>query len=80
MVEIQYLHSWYNVREDDTSLFVIDSDGSTYVGQIDAGYYPGGDALTRAINRAIMSMVGQQKIKLAYTNITQYTKGNNVHN
>ncbi|KAK2178069.1 hypothetical protein NP493_564g03018 [Ridgeia piscesae] len=63
LVEIQYLHSWYNVREDDTSLFVIDSDGSTYVGQIDAGYYPGGDALTRAINRAIMSMQTRRRKK-----------------
>ena len=71
LVEIQYPHSWYNVREDDTSLFIIDSDGSTYVEQIDAGYYPGADALIRAINRVITSMEGQQKIKLAYTNITQ---------
>ena len=59
-------HSWYNVREDDTVLFVIDSDGSTYVGRIDAGYYPGADALIRAINRVLSSMVG-----LAYSNITQ---------
>ena len=64
LVEMQYPHSWYNVREDDTSLFVIDSDGSTYVEQIDAGYYPGADALIRAINRVILSMVGDTAVPL----------------
>ena len=40
---------------------------SIYVEQIDAAYYPGADALYRVLP----SMVGQQKTKLAYSNITQ---------
>ena len=70
LVEIQYPHTWYNVREEDV-YFGVNADGMRYEVNIEAGHYGSPQALTRAINRIIKSPIKEKQIKLSYSDITQ---------
>ena len=54
LVEIQYPHDWYNVREKDSWFFLSESSNDGHsVGGIATGYYDGARKLIRAINRSL---------------------------
>ena len=72
LVEIQYPHDWYNVREKDSWFFLSESSSDGHsVGGIATGYYDGTRKLIRAINRSLACIAVRQRVKLSYSDITQ---------
>ena len=58
MLEIQYPHSWYNVRETDATFYLGEHDSSDVLssGTIDAGYFYGTNRLMQHVNKALVNI------------------------
>lgn len=73
LVEIHYPHEWYNVRPDDTWIFLLDShDTSTHsVGGIALGYYDGPGKLAGIMGTHKAKHI-TQKVTLHMTPLTVF--------
>ena len=74
LAEIQYPHTWYNVREDDTWFYLneLTPVGLTPSTKIEAGYYRSPDVLLDHVNKALKRMwTDKMRAKLSYSTITQ---------
>ena len=72
--EIQYPHTWYNVREDDTWFYLNERTpvGPTPSTKTAAGYYRSPDVLLDHVNKALKRMwTDKTRAKLSYSTITQ---------
>ena len=58
LAEIQYPHTWYNVREDDTWFYLNERTpvGLTPSTKIEAGYYRSPNVLLDHVNKALKRM------------------------
>ena len=74
LAEIQYPHTWYNVREDDTWFYLNERTlvGLTPSTKIEAGYYRSPNLLLDHVNKALKRMwTDKMRAKLSYSTITQ---------
>ena len=74
LAEIQYPHTWYNVREDDTWFYLNERTpvGLTPSTKIEAGYYRSPDVLLDHVNKALKRMwTDKTRANLSYSTITQ---------
>ena len=74
LAEIQYPHTWYNVREDDTWFYLneLTPVGLTPSTKIAAGYYRWPNVLLDHVNKALKRMwTDKTRNKLRYSTITQ---------
>ena len=74
LAEIQYPHTWYNVREDYTWFYLNEHTpvGLTPSTNIAAGYYRSSDVLLDHVNKALKRMwTNKTRAKLSYSTITQ---------
>ena len=75
MVEIQYPHSWYNVRSDNASFAIATTNSQENYdiskGKIEAGYYDRPERMIAAINNTLKKASDQTKVTLNYSKITQ---------
>ena len=82
LVEINYPHNWFNVREKDGVFTIQPETGrldeygvsrDCYRTFIDASYYDNPDTLFRAINKKLIMSPKSKKnrVKLSYSNISQ---------
>ena len=74
LAEIQYPHTWYNVREDDTWFFLneVDPVGLTQSAKIAAGYYHSATILLDHVNKALIKMwTVKVRAKISYSTITK---------
>ena len=75
MVEIQYPHSWYNVRSDNASFAIATTNSQENYdiskGKIEAGYYDRPERMIAAINNTLKKASDETKVTLSYSKITQ---------
>ena len=74
LAEIQYPHTWYNVREDDTWFYLNERIpvARTPCTKIEAGYYRSPDVLLDHVNKALKRMsTDKTRAKMSYSTITQ---------
>ena len=76
MVEIQYPHSWYNVRSDNASFAIATTNSrenyDISTGKIEAGYYDRPDnGMIAAINKTLKKASDEKNVTLSYSKITQ---------
>ena len=72
--EIQYPHTWYNVRESDTWFYLNERYpvGLTPSTKVEAGYYHSPHVLLDHVNKALKRMwTDRVRAKLSYSPITQ---------
>ena len=70
LAEIQYPHTWCNVRQEDTWFFLneVDTVGLTQSTKIDAGYYHGPVILMDHINKVLRRMwTGKVRAEVSYS-------------
>lgn len=80
LVEINYPHNWFNVREKD-AVFTIqpatgrwsESGRNCYRDFVDGGYYDNPDTLIRTVNKKLVlyPTSSKKRAKLSYNDITQ---------
>ena len=74
LAEIQYPHTWYNIRPTDTWLFLNETIelGQPPNAKISAGYYKSPTSLINHVNKTLDSMsTDKLRAKLSYSAITQ---------
>jgi hypothetical protein len=76
LVEFQYPHTWYNLREGDGWIVVAKRGEDGHVSdhhkmEVSAGYYPTPPHLIRAINDKIKEVTKEKRVQLTYNKITQ---------
>ena len=74
MVEIQYPHTWYNVRKENSWLHIsrTDAHGISAQCNIEAGHYDSPERLIREMNRVLSHRIMVTKtVKLSYSDISQ---------
>ena len=72
LVEIQYPHSWYNVRSDNAWFAIAtDSGNNIDIGKIEVGYYDRPERMIAAINRTLKEASDKKNVTLSYSKITQ---------
>ncbi|KAK2187695.1 hypothetical protein NP493_156g00009 [Ridgeia piscesae] len=72
LVEIQYPHSWYNIRRDNAWFAIVtDSGNNIDRGKIEVGYYDRPERLIAAINRTLKEAPDEKNVTLSYSTITQ---------
>ena len=72
LVEIQYPHSWYNVRSDNAWFAIVtDSGNNIDMGKIVVGYYDRPERLIAVINRTLKEASDEKNATLSYSTITQ---------
>ena len=73
LAEIQYPHTWYNVRENDGWMVILDRTNTSDFRKfkVSEGYYPTPQALVKAINDAIKEADPEKRVRLEYNRITE---------
>ena len=73
LVEIQYPHSWYNVRRDNAWFAVVSGSDHSVIrrGRIERGFYDRPEKLVGAINKILKHDGVGQGVTLTYSKITQ---------
>ena len=74
LADIQYPHTWYNVREDDTWFYLNERIpvGFTPSTKIASGYYRSPDVMLDHVNKALKRMsTDKTRAKMSYSTITQ---------
>ena len=75
MVEIQYRHSWYNVRSDNASFAIATTNSRENYdiskGKIEAGYYDRPERMIAPINKTLKKASDEKNVTLSYSKITQ---------
>ena len=74
LAEIQYPHTWYNVREDGTWFYLNERTpvGLTPSTKIEVGYYRSPNVLLDRVNKALKRIwTDKTRAKLSYSTITQ---------
>ena len=70
LTEMQYPHSWYNVKEKDTRLVVNNGTSSEFI-DLSEGYYESPESLTTFINETIKKATLDEAAKVYYNPINQ---------
>ena len=75
MVEIQYPHSWNNVRSDNASFALATTNSRENYdiskGKIEVGYYDRPVRMIAAINKTLKKASDEKNVTLSYSKITQ---------
>ena len=74
LVEIQYPHTWYNVRKENSWFAIVNGSEDSYdidKGNIEVGYYDRPERLISAINRSLKVASDKKNVTLSYSKITQ---------
>lgn len=70
LTEMQYPHSWYNVKEKDTRLVVNNGTSSEFI-DLSEGYYESPESLTTFINETIKKATLDKAAQVYYNPINQ---------
>ena len=74
LVEIQYPHTWYNVRKENSWFAIVNGSEGSYdidKGNTEVGYYDRPERLITAINRSLKVASDKKNVTLSYSKITQ---------
>ena len=74
LVEIQYPHTWYNVRKENSWFAIVNGSEGSYdidKGNIEVGYYDRPERLITAINKSLKVASDKKNVTLSYSKITQ---------